>query len=159
MRIAAFFLAWPLAELIALILAGSRFGFWPVVFWLAGAALAGAWLIRFGGRKAVLALQGAVRGGAMPAEVAGSAMTVAAGVLLIVPGLIGDAVALALLMPPVRRLLARRFAPAGVARWGVVWRSGAARDPHHARDRDTGVIDGQYEVIADGTADKPDHRP
>jgi UPF0716 protein FxsA len=153
MPLAALLLAWPVAEVAVLILAGSWFGFWPVVAWLIATGLAGAWLVRAGGRQAALGLQDAFRGGPVPPRwAAGGAITVVAGVLLILPGLIGDTVGLMILLPPVQRMLTRRVTGTGfgVGNWGMAWRGGGAGRG------DDGAIDGQYEVIAEKAVPGPD---
>jgi UPF0716 protein FxsA len=165
MPFAALVLLLPLAEVAVLVLVGSRVGVWPVLGWLVGAALAGGWLVRTGGRQTASGMQAALRGAADPAVIAaGGAMTILAGILLIVPGLLSDAAALALLLPPVRRFVAARLSAQGtnVGGWGVVWRGGPiGGGPDWARGGNADaatVIDGQYEVIsgkavADGSDD------
>ena len=160
MRLGMLILIYPVAELVTLILAGSLAGFWPVVIWLLAAGLAGGWLVKSGGRQAAAGLQSALRGDPGPAQAAaGGAITVLAGVLLLLPGLLGDLAAVALLLPPVHRMVARRLGlRAGSTEFvGMVWQSGPAghgSGPRRARN-DESTIDGQYEVIAEAGASGP----
>ena len=75
-------------------------------------------------------------------ELFDSALRAAAGILLIVPGFLSDAAALALLSPPLRRMLLRRWR----ARFGQ-----AASGPV--------VIDGSYRRIDDPRLPEPEQDP
>ncbi|WP_067171536.1 FxsA family protein [Microtetraspora niveoalba] len=117
----------PVVEIVLLVLVGQAIGGGPTVLLLLAAALAGVWLMRKEGRRAWAALQGAVQSGRMPdRELGDSAMVMAGGALLAIPGFLSD-IAGILLILPVTRPFARR---------GLTWFFGrrvsamAARSPY-----------------------------
>jgi UPF0716 protein FxsA len=103
-------LAFPLVELYLLIKVGGIFGAWPVVLWVIGAGFFGVSLIQSQGIATAERVRAALSRGETPAMgmLEGLAMVVA-GVLFLVPGLLSDAMALVLMIPPVRRAVIRRF--------------------------------------------------
>jgi UPF0716 protein FxsA len=106
------------AEISVLVVVGQQIGLLGLVAVLIGSALLGGWALRREGRRAREALLDAVRRGRpAEAEVAGGMVVALAGVLLVVPGLLTTLGALVLLLPPIRRALARRAA-AGAVRAG-----------------------------------------
>ena len=101
-------LALPLLEIALLIRAGQKLGLWPVMAIIVGTGILGiAVLVRQ--RFAVVSgVMNAVNEGKPPlAPVLNGAFLVLAGGLLFSPGLICDAAGLLLLIPPIRRLVAR----------------------------------------------------
>jgi len=99
------------AEIAVLYLVGSAVGFLGLVAVLLGAALIGMWALRREGRRSMRALRDAARSGRpADAEVADGMLVGLAAALLILPGLVSDVLGLILLVPPVRRALARRVA-------------------------------------------------
>jgi UPF0716 protein FxsA len=150
-------LAYVALEIWVLVLAGQALGLLGLLGLLVASAVVGAWAIRREGRRSLVELGAAVRSGRpAEAEVAGGMYVALAGVLLVVPGILSTVAALVLLVPPVRRALARRAAAravrAGSARMGptiTVVGAGApaygsrggspdGRDPWHGR-----VIEGR----------------
>ncbi|WP_211190321.1 FxsA family protein [Actinomycetospora sp. TBRC 11914] len=153
-------LAYVALEIWVLVLVGQAVGFLGLLGLLVASALVGAWALKREGRRSVADLGRAVRSGRpAEAEVAGGMYLALAGVLLVVPGLLSTLAALVLLVPPVRRALARRAAAravrAGSARMGpsiTVVGAGAPggygprgpagpRDPWHGRVIEGHVID------------------
>lgn len=116
-------LAYVALEIWVLVLVGQTIGFLGLLGLLIVSAVVGAWALKHEGRRSLADLGRAVRSGRpAEAEVAGGMYVALAGVLLVVPGLISTVAALVLLIPPVRRALARRAAAravrAGSARMG-----------------------------------------
>jgi UPF0716 protein FxsA len=109
----------PIAELVVLIQLGQQIGFWRTVALIVGAGIAGVWVIKWQGARTVqkAALSG-LSGGAQ-AMFSGVLLTVA-GVLLLIPGVITDGLALLLLLPFTRQALS-----AWVLRKGMVGVMGA----------------------------------
>jgi UPF0716 protein FxsA len=100
--------AWLVLEIWLLTLvAGAASGF--TVFLLLGAAfVAGGVVIKRAGRRAFQNLNDALqRGGAPSARRGGNGLMMLAGLLLMIPGMISDAVGLLLLIPPVQRVVGR----------------------------------------------------
>lgn len=112
----ALFLAWPLAELFSLLEAAARVGALRTLALMVVAAVCGVAVIRHHGARGLLHLRSALGQGQSPAgPMVETLLAQLAGVLL-VPGFVGDAVAMALLIPPLRRRLAARLAgPSGVS--------------------------------------------
>ncbi|MCG5214805.1 FxsA family protein [Streptosporangium soli] len=120
MRLLVFlgFLLVPVLEIWILVQVGQAAGGLAVIGLLLAGALLGGWLVRREGRRALAILRESVQTGQMPErELGGGAMTMAGGLLLIVPGVLTDLAGLAMLLPFTRplvrglgaRLLARRL--------------------------------------------------
>jgi len=97
-------------EIASLLIVGSWIGVGWTLLLLLGGFVLGLALIGRGGREAMAAVNQAARSRTMADDaVTGGFLTVVAGVLLMIPGFIGDLAALALLLPPVRALVRRRM--------------------------------------------------
>lgn len=100
----------PLAELYLLVLLGRHFGLGPTLAWLVLSGLLGALLARRQGQRVMTGWRASLARGEVPEEgLLGSALVLLGGALLIAPGILTDAVGLLLLLPPTRRLVARRL--------------------------------------------------
>ncbi len=137
-------LAFPLIELIGLIAAGRAFGAGPVLAWVLGTAVLGGVLLRAAGWATLKGMQESLRQGEAPIAdmLSGAAMTFAA-ILLILPGLITDALGLLLLIAPLRRFAAAAFAGGAAPR--------APSGPT--------VIDGEFTVVAEPPPPEPPADP
>ncbi|WP_255987544.1 FxsA family protein [Chitinolyticbacter albus] len=97
-------LAYPAAEIVALILAAKAIGTGWLLAWIVLTAIAGGMMLRHHKLAVAFSLVGDLRAGKLSV---GSLIWVAryylAAVLLLLPGLIGDAVGLVLLLPWGRR--------------------------------------------------------
>ncbi|MEV8537085.1 FxsA family membrane protein [Streptomyces sp. NPDC051211] len=113
--------AWLVLEIWLLGLVSEAVGGLTVVALLAGGFVLGAVVIKRAGRRAFKNMtntfqqaQEAARTGRPPAappaaaKGSGNGMTMLAGLLLIMPGLLSDVLGLLLLLPPVRALVSRR---------------------------------------------------
>lgn len=106
------FVTLPLAELYTLLAVAARIGALRTVALLVLGGVAGVAVMRHVGVRGVLQLRNALSRGQSSAQPMVEILLMQlAGLLLIVPGFIGDAVALGLLLPPLRRWLARRLSP------------------------------------------------
>ncbi len=108
------FVAVPLAELYVIIEVGRAIGAAETLVLVLAISVAGAWLAKRQGLAVVARLRSRLDAGELPGrEVVDGALVLVAGALLLTPGFITDAVALALLVPPVRAgargLLFRRW--------------------------------------------------
>ena len=102
-RLLLLFTVVPLVELYLLIEVGSRLGAGTTVILIALTGGVGALLARMQGFRVVLQIRERLRGGQLPAdELLSGGLVVAGGLLLVTPGLLTDAVGLALLLPFVR---------------------------------------------------------
>jgi UPF0716 protein FxsA len=96
-------LAFPVTEIWILIKLADQYGWW-VLFYLVAVALLGLQLIRdekllFSGRM----MQNLNQGGNPIKAIFGSARNIIAGILLIIPGVITDLIAVILLLIPVHK--------------------------------------------------------
>jgi len=138
------FVAFPLVEIAVLIKVGQTIGFWPTIFALMAAAVLGILVVRQQGLSMVTRAFTAMSEGKPPiGPVLDGYALIVAGLLLIIPGLLSDAVGLILLIPPVRRL-------------GIKWAispfvvGGDAPDASgHGNAPRTVVIEGSFERVED----------
>ena len=78
------------------------------VLWVIGAAVVGMWMLRLHGVATMRRMQTAIMNGELPARAMfDGALLFLSAILLIIPGFISDALAILLLLPPVRWLLLR----------------------------------------------------
>lgn len=101
----------PIVEIALFIKAGQLFGLLPTLGLVLAAALGGGLLLRHQGLAVLNQLRSNVNSGRMPARSVFDAMVIGlAAVLLVLPGFLSDAVAILLLLPPVRSLIYQRLA-------------------------------------------------
>jgi len=106
--ILALFIFVPIAELAVLLRVGSHLGLAGTLLLVVLTGVVGAWLARIEGLKLVWDIRCDMQAGRMPApRLIDGLMILTAGILLITPGLITDAVGLLLLIPRFRQLLKR----------------------------------------------------
>jgi UPF0716 protein FxsA len=152
------FILFPLIELVILIKLGSIFGFWPAFGLVVITAIAGTTVLRHQGFSVLKQMQDSVAIGRPPIEpVVNGVMFLAAGLLLISPGLITDLMGVLLLIPPVRRFLARSafkrvFGPLMTSEGGRPGRTpsnapNSASKPVPRRDGQGPIIDADYERL------------
>ena len=147
------FVALPLIELALLINTGQLIGFWATMGIVVGTGLLGAHVLMRQRWTTMRRMQEAVAKGQPPvAAVVDGAFLVVAGALLITPGLISDAVAILLLIPPVRHFVARWLVSAMVRRAQVRagmfqarTEAGGPHGPSHPPGGEGPVIEGEFE--------------
>ena len=99
--------AWLVLEIWLLtVVAGASSGLTVFLLLLAGFVL-GAAVIKKAGRRAFQNLNEALQRGGTPQSGGGNGLLMLGGLLLMIPGLISDAVGLLLLIPPVQKALSR----------------------------------------------------
>lgn len=102
-------IAWLFIEIWLIATVADRFGVLTVVAILIGAAIAGGSMIQRQGFRVMFNAQAAMQRGELPTRaLTEGSLGVIAGLLLLVPGLLSDILALPLLLPPLRRWLAAR---------------------------------------------------
>lgn len=167
---------WILAEIAAFVLMGQWLGVWATLGLVVVSGLAGMALLRQGGGRAlraarlaagVLPTAGGARIGPSPlgrrdlgAALAEGGLRVVAGLLLLLPGFLSDVAALALLVPPIRRIGMRALSRRTAARAGAMGgaaryrsdrpASGSSRIDH---DVPRPIVEAEWEDVA------PDTRP
>ena len=99
---------YPWLELWSLIELGTQTSATTAMLWVLGAGVLGIGLFRLAGRQTLEHLQQAQREGVLSQQLLmGNVSRLVAGVLLIIPGLISDVLALVVLIAPLRILLAK----------------------------------------------------
>mgnify|MGYP002626396652 FL=1 len=134
----------PLVELWLLFRLAGIFGFWTTIAVVLGTGLAGAALARVQGFWALNQMRADLAQGVLPTKsLADGVLILAAGLLLITPGVLTDVLGLALLIPPTRALIR-----VGLKQWLAgrvqvasegVWRRVEPNDRRH----DPGVVEGE----------------
>ncbi|KQT52576.1 MULTISPECIES: FxsA family protein [unclassified Aureimonas] len=98
----------PILEIAVLILVGEQIGLLPTLGIVVGSALVGAILLKRQGFAALARIRAETAAGRVPGrDIVHGVMIVLAGILLLLPGLIGDVIGVLLFLPPVRDLLWR----------------------------------------------------
>ncbi len=133
-------LLFPVAEIYAFVEIGKLLGGWQTALWVIFSAVAGIMLLRVHGIAAMRRIQAAMLNGEPPARTMfDSALLFLSAILFIIPGFISDAIALLLMLPPVRwlvvRLMMRRAVPFSQ---GHVHRSGTIEGEFRHED-DEGI--------------------
>jgi UPF0716 protein FxsA len=143
-----FVLLYLAVEIVAVVALASWIGVgWTLLILFVGAVL-GLWLARREGLRALRALAEAARDRRVAhVELTDGLLVAAGGLLLVVPGLVTDVLALLLLLPPTRSLVRRRMVRAAETRAPVL---------RTARIRADGtVVDGS---VVDGWGSSADPR-
>lgn len=108
MRLFGPMIALILVEIALFVTIGGRIGLLASLAVIFGTAALGGLVLRRGGERAAGEFRAAMAGIGKPEIAVGDhALVMLAGVLLILPGFLGDTVGLLLLLPPVRALIGR----------------------------------------------------
>jgi UPF0716 protein FxsA len=148
------FIAIPIAELYLFITIGGEIGLPATLLIIIATAFLGAWLTKLQGARAMARFQAALTEGRIPhEEVLDGVMILIAGVVLLTPGFLTDAVGFLLLVPPVRTQLRKRLAKALADRVQVITPGGAPPPPPARNVKrgsvDQDVIEAEVEVLED----------
>jgi len=93
----------PIVELAIIIQVGSWLGVWPTIGLLILVSVLGAWLVKHEGIATLRRVQGELAEGRLPgSHLVDGALILVAGVLMLIPGFLTDALGLLLLLPPTR---------------------------------------------------------
>ena len=146
---------YPWLELWSLIELGSQTNATMAMLWVLGAGVLGIALFRLAGRQTLGHLQQAQREGALSEQLLmGNVARLVAGVLLIVPGLISDALAVVVLIAPLRVLLAKLLLGGSVNTQdghyqGQAGSSGFQTASRNSRFENDGVtLEGEFEPVS-----------
>jgi UPF0716 protein FxsA len=146
--ILAAFIGVPLLEIAVFIQVGGWLGLWPTLALVVLSAMIGTWELRAQGLATLARARAVIDAGEVPTrEIFDGACLLIAGVLLLTPGFVTDAVGLLLFIPAVRaalrRWLAGRISASATTHVfveGVEVRQTKAGGP---------VIDGEYRDVSD----------
>ena len=131
----------PICELLLLIEVGRRIGSLPTLALVLLAAAAGVYVLRRQGVTTLLRAQQRLASGESPvATIVNGVLIAGGGLLLLIPGLLTDVLALVLLFPVTRALIVRRAARRFAERGFVAMHAHTTRTRGpEARDDDTGT--------------------
>ena len=152
-----FLIALPVLELALLIKTGQVVGWWPTLAMVVGAGVLGAVIMSRQGMSVARRTREAIAQGRPPVgPVLDGAFLLLAGALLITPGFLTDVMALALLIPPIRRKVGRWCVRRLVERAHVqikVYEARSRGEPGPpGGDRVAGpVIEGDFERLGEKT--------
>lgn len=126
----------PIVEITVFILVGDLIGVWPTLGLVVGSAVFGVLLLRRQGLSVLTRIRAETAAGRLPGrELVHGVMILAAGLLLLTPGLVTDAIGYLLFIPPVRDL-AWRFLRRRVTVIGRPGGGGRRADPASGAGRD-----------------------
>ena len=159
----------PLAEVGVFIQVGGLLGLWPTLALCLLTAAIGTLCIRYQGFNLINQARAQFEAGEAPVfEVVSGACLLVAGILLLVPGFVTDAVGFLLLLPPARRLFYDKFlaprltiiAEAQAARGqpGAGPSAGAHRGRRPGPPPRPTVIEGDFEEVGDSKGEMPPPR-
>jgi UPF0716 protein FxsA len=141
------FLLIPVIEIALFIQVGGVIGVWATIAIIFLTAAIGATVARAQGLSTLGELQSRLDAGADPREpMAHGALLLIAGLLLLTPGFMTDAIGFALLVPAVRAAAIRRIAN----HMTVHAAHHGSRRPHSGPT----TVDGEYEVVDEGDPEK-----
>ena len=164
------FLLWPIVEIWLLIEIGGEISAWGTIGWIIATAFAGGLLLRSQGAQAVGRIREALAGletdrpaggGTLAGELLDGLAVFFAGICLILPGFLTDAIGILLVLPVLRRAIGRGL-------WG--WLQGSQRVRVYAaggahpfkrrpfRQPDPTIIEGDYREVADPKPSPPQDR-
>ncbi|MDD1783817.1 membrane protein FxsA [Enterovibrio sp. ZSDZ35] len=104
------FITVPVIEIALFIQVGGVLGLWPTVALILLTAIVGASLVRSQGLQTLLTVQQRLQQGELPAQqIVEGVMLAVAGVLLLTPGFMTDAMGMAVLLPWPRAWLAKQL--------------------------------------------------
>ncbi len=116
------FLTVPILEIAVFILVGQQIGLGWTLLLILATAIAGTMLLRQQGFGVLNRIRDDVNAGRMPAEaMAHGVLILVAGILLLTPGFVTDALGLLLFLPPFRAWVWRVVAPMFFARLSGSW--------------------------------------
>lgn len=154
------FIAAPLLELAVLIRVGQSIGVVATLAIVIGSAILGMFVVRLQGFSVFNRMRETVAEGRPPVlPMTEGALLLLSGILLILPGLIGDTIGLLLLIPPLRRLVATWMISRSAVDVEVFTRNpwNRTRDKQKPENARSGpVIEGEYTRIDDPRGDRPD---
>lgn len=125
-------LALPILEIAVFIVVGNLIGLWPTLAIVLLTAIAGTLLLRRQGFATLNRIREETRAGRLPGqELVNGVMILAAGILLLTPGLVSDTIGFLLFVPAIRnaawRFLRSRIVVVANSRTGA-WRP--SPEPH-----------------------------
>ena len=143
---------YPWLELWSLLALGSRTSAGTALLWVLGAGVLGVMMMRVAGAQTLGQLRTAQQSGSLQAQLLQDNVALAiVGLLLLIPGMVSDAIAVLLLIRPLRGLIYRSVAPnAGLSGEfsGGLQHTHHTHHTHNPHQEDDGVtLEGEYEQV------------
>ena len=149
-------LAYPWLELLSLIQLGTETSAFTALVYVAAMIFLGITLIRVAGMAGLAQLQSAQRSGVLiQTALLNDMAMIVAGILLIIPGLLSDLLAVVMLIGPLRRLLFGRWVSRvstaqsafAAGQWDASRPYGPASGPMSADDPDGVTLEGEFRRV------------
>ena len=155
----ALFIGLPILEIVLLVQAGIAFGFWWLLAWIFVSAAIGIVMVQRQGLAAIRRAQEAQAEGEIPVGAILTGIRLAfAGVFMIIPGFVTDAMGLLLLLPWTGNTMGRVVAAR--VRMHSNWRGGPQHNPygpnHGGNGQDVDIVDADYEVVSTNDPNRSD---
>ena len=134
---------YPWLELWSLLALGSRTSAGMAMLWVLGAGVLGVIMIRVAGAQTLGQLRTAQQSGSLQAQLLQDHVALAiVGLLLLIPGMVSDLLAVLVLIRPLRGLIYRAVAPSG----GVSGSFNGGFEHHHQGEEGV-TLEGEYEQV------------
>jgi UPF0716 protein FxsA len=146
------FIAVPVIEIGLFIQVGGFLGLWPTIALVLISAVVGASLVRSQGIRTLMTVQQRLQQGELPAEqILEGVLLAVAGILLLTPGFLTDAMGMVLLLPLPRAIVARHL----MSKISVTNNFQAGFGQHHADPfHQAGRSDSNQGQVYEGEFDK-----
>ena len=140
---------YPWLELWSLLSLGSRTSAGMALLWVLAAGILGVMLIRVAGAQTLGQLRTAQQSGSLQAQLLQDNVALAmVGLLLLIPGMVSDALAMLLLIRPLRSLMYRSVAPSEGFSGEFSGGFQHTQQNHQTHQGDDGVtLEGEYEQV------------
>lgn len=137
----------PVVEIAVFIQLGGQIGLWNTIGLIILTAFIGTWMLRAQGMRTLARAQESLSRNVIPTgELFDGICLLIAGVLLLTPGFVTDAVGFLLFVPPFRRFLGNRILNTLAVRGGV-WINGEEVSGTHRHPNEGDTIEGEYQEI------------
>ncbi|MCP4954816.1 MAG: FxsA family protein [Photobacterium aquimaris] len=154
------FIVVPIVEIGLFIQVGGLLGLWPTIAIVLLTAVIGASLVRSQGIATLISVQNKLQQGEMPTqEIVEGMLLAVAGVLLLTPGFMTDALGLVLLLPPSRAKVAQLLMQKVTLKSNFSHFGGGFSQHRHSEHGANGdVFDGEYERTDEHKNNNSNHR-
>ncbi|WP_434357192.1 membrane protein FxsA [Parasalinivibrio latis] len=151
------FIAVPIIEIALFIQVGGILGLWPTIALVLITAFVGASLVRSQGLQTLMSVQQRLQQGELPAQqIVEGVMLAVAGVLLLTPGFMTDAMGMTILLPAPRAAIAKylmsrvkvnTMSPGGFQQGGFYQQGPFEQDPFNrsGNSNEGNTFDGEWE--------------
>ncbi|OEF29415.1 FxsA family protein [Vibrio rumoiensis] len=146
------FICVPIIEIALFIQVGGLIGLWPTIAIVLITAFVGASLVRSQGIQTLMSVQSRLQQGELPAQqIIEGVMLAVAGVLLLTPGFMTDALGMLTLLPAPRAAIAKQLMKRVKINTSANFGGGFHQDPFGPSEHDQqgDIFEGEYEKKAD----------